>query len=64
MNAQLIRRGGAIESQNLQMQAGITSAQGTASQKAGYTAAGTSLLTGAGQVGMQATKFNQQKVFG
>ncbi len=64
MNAQLIRRGGTIESQNLQMQAGITSAQGTASQKAGYTAAGASLLTGAGQVGMQATKFNQQKVFG
>ena len=64
MNAQLIRRGGTIESQNLQQQAGITSAQGTASQQAGYTAAGTTLLTGAGQTGMQATKFRQQKVFG
>ena len=63
MNAQLIRRGGTIESQNLQQQAGITSAQGTASQQAGYTAAGASLLTGAGQVGMQATKFKQQGVF-
>ena len=64
MNAQLIRRGGAIESQNLQMQAGMTSAQGTVSQQAGYTAAGASLLTGAGQTGMQAAKFKQQKVFG
>ena len=64
MNAQLIRRGGTIESQNLQQQAGMTSAQGTASQQAGYTAAGTTLLTGAGQTGMQATKFRQQKVFG
>jgi hypothetical protein len=59
MNAQLIRRGGAIESQNLQMQAGITSAQGTASQKAGYTAAGASLLTGAGQAGMDYAKFTK-----
>ena len=62
MNAQLIRRGGAIESQNLQMQAGITSAQGTASQKAGYTAAGASLLTGAGQTGMDYAKFKQSGI--
>ena len=59
MNAQLIRRGGAIESQNLQMQAGMTSAQGTVSQQAGYSAAGASLLTGAGQTGMQYAKFKQ-----
>jgi Skp family chaperone for outer membrane proteins len=62
MNAQLIRRGGAIESQNLQMQAGITSAQGTASQQAGYTAAGASLLTGAGQAGIQYAKFKHDGV--
>jgi len=62
MNAQLIRRGGTIESQNLQQQAGITSAQGTASQKAGYTAAGASLLTGAGQGGMDYAKFKQSGV--
>lgn len=62
MNAQLIRRGGAIESQNLQMQAGITSAQGTASQQAGYTAAGASLLTGAGQTGMQYAQFKRSGI--
>ena len=64
MNVQLTRRGGVIEASNLTQQAGITSAQGTASQRAGYLGAGTSLLTGAGKVGMQATKYNQQKVFG
>ena len=60
MKAQLIRRGGTIESQNLQQQAGITSAQGTASQQAGYTAAGASLLTGVGQAGMQTAKFRKE----
>jgi hypothetical protein len=53
MNAQLIRRGGAIESQNLQMQAGVTIAEGKAAKTAGYTAAGGSLLTGMGSAGSQ-----------
>ncbi len=64
MNVQLTRRGGAIEASNLTQQAAITSAQGTASQRAGYLGAGTSLLTGAGKVGMQGVKFSQQNVFG
>ena len=51
MNAQLIRRGGAIEASNLRQQAAITSAQGKAAQSAGYTAAGGSLLTGLGSSG-------------
>lgn len=63
MNAQLIRRGGTIESQNLQQQAAITSAQGTASQQAGYTSAGASLLTGAGQAGMQYAKFKHEGIY-
>ena len=59
MNAQLIRRGGTIESQNLVQQAGITSAQGKASQQAGYLGAGSSLLTGAGKAGMHYTEINR-----
>ena len=59
MNAQLIRRGGTIESQNLQQQAVMTSAEGTVARQAGYTGAGASLLTGTGQAGMQLAKFKQ-----
>jgi len=59
MNAQLIRRGGTIESQNLQQQAIMTSAEGTVARQAGYTGAGASLLTGVGQSGMQLAKFKQ-----
>jgi hypothetical protein len=59
MNAQLIRRGGTIESQNLQQQAVITSAEGTVARQAGYTGAGASLLTGVGQSGMQLVKFKK-----
>ena len=64
MNVQLTRRGGAIEASNLQQQAAITSAQGTASQRAGYLGAGTSLLTGAGSVGMDLAKTRQKGIFG
>ena len=64
MNAQLIRRGGAIEAVNLQQTAAITSAQGTASRSAGFLGAGTSLLTGAGSVGLQGSKLRNQGVFG
>ena len=64
MNAQLIRRGGAIEAGNLQQTAAITSAQGTASRSAGFLGAGTSLLTGAGSVGLQGSKLRNQGVFG
>ena len=64
MNAQLIRRGGTIEASNLQQTAAITSAQGTASQRAGYLGAGTSLLTGAGSAGIQGLKLQQLGVFG
>ena len=63
MNAQLIRRGGTIESQNLQQQAVMTSAEGTVARQAGYTGAGASLLTGAGQAGMQTVKFRKEGVF-
>ena len=59
MNAQLIRRGGTIESQNLQQQAVMTSAEGTVARQAGYTGAGASLLTGAGQAGMDYAKFTK-----
>ena len=64
MNAQLIRRGGAIEAGNLQQTAAITSAQGTASRSAGFVGAGTSLLTGAGSAGIQGSKLRNQGVFG
>ena len=64
MNAQLIRRGGAIEAGNLQQTAAITSAQGTASRSAGFLGAGTSLLTGAGSAGIQGSKLRNQGVFG
>ena len=63
MNAQLTRRGGAIEAANLQQTAAITSAQGTASRSAGFLGAGTSLLTGAGSVGLQGAKLRNQGVF-
>ena len=63
MNAQLIRRGGAIEAGNLQQTAAITSAQGTASRSAGFLGAGTSLLTGAGSAGIQGSKLRNQGVF-
>ena len=53
MNAQLIRRGGAIESQGLLDQAVLTSASGRAAKSAGTTGAGASLLTGLGTAGMQ-----------
>ena len=64
MNAQLTRRGGAIEAGNLQQTAAITSAQGTASRSAGFLGAGTSLLTGAGSAGIQGSKLRNQGVFG
>ena len=63
MNVQLTRRGGAIEASNLQQQAAITSAQGTASQRAGYMGAGSSLLTGVGSTGVQYQKLKKQGVF-
>ena len=63
MNAQLTRRGAAIEAGNLQQTAAITSAQGTASRSAGFLGAGTSLLTGAGSAGLQGAKLKRQGVF-
>lgn len=64
MNAQLIRRGGAIESQGLQDQAVLTSASGTASRSAGLTGAGASLLTGLGKAGVQYKTLDNQGAFG
>lgn len=64
MNAQLIRRGGAIESQGLQDQAVLTSASGTASRSAGMTGAGASLLTGLGKAGVQYKTLDNQGAFG
>ena len=63
MNAQLIRRGGAMQAQGLQDQAVLTSASGTVARKSGMIGAGASLLTGAGQTGMQYRKLDQQGVF-
>lgn len=64
MNAQLIRRGGAIESQGLQDQAVLTSASGTASRSAGMTGAGASLLTGLGKAGQNYQTLKTQGAFG
>lgn len=64
MNAQLIRRGGAIESQGLQDQAVLTSASGTASRSAGLTGAGASLLTGLGKAGQNYQTLKTQGAFG
>jgi hypothetical protein len=64
MNAQLIRRGGAIESQGLQDQAVLTSASGTASRSAGLAGAGASLLTGLGKAGVQYKTLDNQGAFG
>lgn len=63
LNAQLIRRGGAIESQGLQDQAVLTSASGTASRSAGLTGAGASLLTGLGKAGTSYQTLDSQGVF-
>ncbi len=63
MNAQLIRRGGQIQAQGLQDQAVLTSASGTAARSAAMTSAGSSLLTGLGQTGLQYTKLDKQGVF-
>ena len=63
MNAQLIRRGGSMQAQGLQDQAVLTSASGTVARKAGMAGAGSSLLTGVGQMGMQYAKLDQQGVF-
>ena len=63
LNAQLIRRGGAIESQGLQDQAVLTSASGTASRSAGMTGAGASLLTGLGKAGQNYQTLKTQGVF-
>ena len=61
LNAQLLRRGGTIEAQNLRMQADITSAQGKAAEQAGYMGAAGSLLTGAGQAGTDYYTLKQQQ---
>ena len=64
MNAQLIRRGGAIESQGLLDQAVLTSASGRAAKSAGTTGAGASLLTGLGKAGQNYQTLDAQGVFG
>lgn len=64
LNAQLIRRGGAIEAQGLQDQAVLTSASGTASRSAGMTGAGASLLTGLGKTGQNYQTLKTQGAFG
>jgi len=64
MNAQLIRRGGAIESQGLLDQAVLTSASGRAAKSAGTTGAGASLLTGLGSTGMDYQTLKTQGAFG
>ena len=63
MNAQLIRRGGSLQAQGLQDQAVLTSASGTVARKSGMVGAGSSLLTGVGQMGMQYAKLDKQGVF-
>jgi len=59
INAQLIRRGGRLQSQGLQQQAIITSASGTAARSASLIGAGSSLLTGVGSAGLDYAKFKQ-----
>ena len=59
LNAQLIRRGGTIDSANLRQQAGITSAQGQVAQSAGNVGAGASLLTGIGSAGVDYATFKR-----
>jgi len=51
-NAQLIRRGGVIEAQNLMAEAELTSFGGKSAKRAGYTSAGGSLMTGLGSAGI------------
>ena len=63
LNAQLIRRGGAIDAANLRQQAGITSAQGQVAQSAGNVSAGTSLLTGFGEAGTTYATQKKQGIF-
>ena len=63
INAQLIRRGGRLQSQGLQQQAIITSASGTAARSAGYISSGASLLAGGGQALKQTATFRKQGVF-
>ena len=63
LNAQLIRRGGAIEAQGLRDQAVITSAQGTAARSAGQIGAGGSLLTGLASTGKSYSTLKKQGVF-
>jgi len=63
MNAQLIRRGGQIQAQGLQDQAVLTSASGTIARKAGMVGAGSSLLTGVGQMGLEYAKLDRQGAF-
>ena len=64
LNAQLIRRGGAIEAQGLRDQAVITSAQGTAARSAGQIGAGGSLLTGLASTGKDYSTLKTQGGFG
>ena len=58
INAELIRRGGQNTAANLRMQAGVTIAEGQAAKRAGYTAAGGTLLTGLGSAGVSASKID------
>jgi hypothetical protein len=63
INAELIRRGGQNEAANLQMQAGVTIAEGQAAKSAGYTSAGGSLLTGLGSAGLAYRKGKKDGLF-
>ena len=51
-NAEMIRRGGQNEANNLRMKAGVTIAEGEAAESAGMVAAGGSLLTGFGNAAL------------
>jgi len=60
LEAQVIERGGQIDSDNLNARATITSAQGTAAESAGKFGAGTTLLTTAGSAGLGFAQFKAQ----
>jgi hypothetical protein len=59
LEAQVIERGGTIDSDNLLAQAQITSAQGQAAETAGNVAAGSTLLTGSGTTALNFATFKK-----
>lgn len=64
LNAQLIRRGGKLQSQGLLAQAAVTSAAGTAAKTASQYAAAGTLMTGLGSAGSKYSQGKKSGLFG